>query len=136
MNKKYKLEDFNTDMTADWSSIEDGGDSRKIEISIFSPLVPTHYKNRMENLLNGFISEHNIVNPINDIDSVSGIIAAFIDKNVELDKKYFLSFFIWVKEKGEIENYTIDSPILPLDNHFAKFKECVMNELENLCFCQ
>ncbi len=134
MNIKYKLEDFNTSMTADWSSIEDGGDARKIEISIFSPLVPRYYKNRMDELLNSFISKHGIENPINDIDSVSGIISAFIDKDVELDKKYFLSFFIWVKENGKIEDYIIDNQILPIDNCFAEFKKCVMNELENLIF--
>lgn len=131
---KYKLEDFNTDMTADWSSIEDGGDARKIEISIFNPFIPQYYKNKMDDLLNGFISENNIENPINDVASVSGIISAFIDKNVKLDKKYFLSFFIWVKERGEIESYIIDNYILPTDDHFTKFKECVMNELENLIF--
>lgn len=134
MNIEYKIEDFETDMTADWSSIEDGGDARKIEISIFNPLIPVYYKNRMNDLLNGFISEHNIQNPINDIDSVSGIISAFIDKDVELDKKYFLSFVIWVKENGEIESYTIDVPILSSDNYFPEFKECVMKELENLIF--
>lgn len=134
MSMKYKLEDFNTDITADWSSIEDGGDARKIEISIFNPFVPTYYKNRIDNLLNGFISEHSIENPINDIDSVSGIISAFIDKDVELDEKYFLSFFIWVKEKGKIKNYIIDDQILPIEEHFTKFKACVMKELENLIF--
>lgn len=136
MSIKYKLEDFDTEMTSDWSSIEDGGEARKIEISIFNPLVPKYYKNKMDHLLNDFINENNIENPINDIDSVSGIISAFIDKDMELNKKYFLSFFIWVKEKGKIKSYVIDSQILPLDNDFAKFKECVMNELENLIFCQ
>ncbi len=134
MSIKYKLEDFNTDMTAEWSSIEDGGDARKIEISIFNPLVPRYYRNRMDDLLNGFISEHCIENPINDIDSVSGIVSAFIDNDVELDKKYFLSFFVWVKERGEIESYTIDDQILPTDDHFAGFQECVMAKLENMIF--
>lgn len=53
---------------------------------------------------------------------------------MELDKKYFLSFYILVKEKGEIESYIIDKYILPTDNYFAQFKESVMNELENLIF--
>lgn len=131
---KYKLEDFNTDMTADWSSIEDGGEARKIEISIFNPLVPTYYKNKMNDLLNDFISEHNIENSINDIDSVSGVISAFIDKSMEPNKKYSLSFFIWVKEKGKLETYIIDHQILPSDDYFAEFKECVMKELENSIF--
>ena len=135
MNMKYKLEDFNTDMTADWSSIEDGGEARKIEISIFNPFVPMYYRNRANILLNNFINEYNITNPINEIRLVSGIIVAFIDKNVELDKKYSILFFVYLEEDGEKEDsYMIEDPISPVGNCFAEFKECVMKELENLIF--
>lgn len=137
MSMKYKLEDFNTDMTADWSSIEDGGDARKIEISIFNPFVPTYYKNRVNNLLNNFIEEYNITNPIKEICSVSGVILSFIDKKVALDKKYSILFFIYLEENGEKEDsFMFEDPILSSDDYFAEFKECVMKELENLCFCQ
>lgn len=134
MSIKYKLEDFNTDMTADWSSIEDGGDARKIEISIFNPLIPQYYRNRTDILLNNFIRDHKIKNPTNDIDSISGIVHAFIDKDVKLNEKYSVLFYIYVKENKEIKGYIIEEPILPVNTHFAEFKHCVMKELENLIF--
>lgn len=130
----YKLDDFNTDMNEDWYSVEDGGDARKIEISIYNPLVPTYYRYKADKLLNNFINEHNIINPVNDIDSVSGIIAAFIDKNVEPDKKYYISVFLYLKENNEFQDYIIDYSILPTDKYFAEFKDFIMAELENIIF--
>lgn len=130
----YKLNDFNTDMSKDWYSVEDAGDARKIEISIFNPLVPTYYKNKAKDLLNDFINERNISNPINDIESVSGIIAAFIDKNVELNKKYYISVFLYLKENDELQDHIINYSILPTDKYFAEFKDFIMAELETIIF--
>ncbi len=129
----YKLEDFNTDMEETWYSIEDGGEARKIEISIFNPLVPTYYRDKADDLLNDFIKEHKIRNPINDIDSVSGIIAAFIDKDVALEKKYYISVFIWVKDT-KFQDCIMEGSILPTDECFLEFKEFIMMELENIIF--
>lgn len=130
----YKLEDFNTDMSEGWYSVEDGGEARKIELSIFNPLVPTYYKNKANDLLNDFIKEHNIIDPISYIDSVSGIIAAFIDKDVALDKKYYISVFVYFKENNKFKDSTIDDSILPTDEYFVEFKEFIMTELENIIF--
>ena len=131
---EYNLDDFYTDMTSDWSSIEDSGKARRIEISILNPLVPEDCKRRIVELLNDFIAEHDIKEPLEHIEWVSDILSAFIDKNVEPEEKYFLSLFTSVKDDGETKNDIVTDPILPTDKYFDEFKKCIMSELENMIF--
>ena len=131
---EYNFDDFYSDMKNDWSSIEDGGKARKIEISILNPLVPLDCKNRIAELLNSFIKKHDIREPLENIEWISGIVSAFIDKNVEPGEKYFLSLFTSVKENGKLKSDVVTEPILPTDDYFAEFKRCVMSELENMIF--
>lgn len=131
---EYNFDDFYTDMKNDWSSIEDGGKARKIEISILNPLVPMECKNRIAELLKDFIKKHNIREPLENIEWISGIVSAFIDKNVKPEEKYFLSLLTSVKEDGKQKSDIVTEPILPTDDYFAEFKQCVMAELENMIF--
>ena len=131
---KYTFDDFNTDMTSDWSAIEDGGKASKIEVSILNPLVLEDCKNRIVEMLNGFIAEHDIREPLENIEWISGMVSAFIDKNMEPERKYFLSLLTSVKENGETKSDIVTDPILSTDNYFGEFKKCIMSELENMIF--
>lgn len=99
-----------------------------------NPLVPLDCKNRIAELLNHFIKKHDIREPLENIERISGIVSAFIDKNVEPGKKYFLLLFTSVKENGKLKSDVVTEPILSTDDYFAEFKRCVMSELENMIF--
>lgn len=133
--KKYTFEDFNTDMDADWFFIGDSGGSRRLEISILNPLIPAECRTKIDKLLNDFILKHDMRKPLEDIAAVSGMVSAYINQNVEADKKYSISLLIWVRKEGKTEkDYIIETPILPADKCFFKFKECVTTKLESIIF--
>lgn len=96
--------------------------------------MPPDCKNRIAELLNSFIKKHDIREPLENIEWISGIVSAFIDKNVETGEKYFLSPFTSVKENGKLKSDVVIEPILPTDDYFVEFKRCVMSELENMIF--
>lgn len=131
--ERYKFEDF---IVSDdiWTSVEDGEFGEKIEIDISSPLVPVYYREKMSGLLNDFIKKHGIGKPVESIESVSGLISAYINENVQMDKKYFLSLYVYVRENGDIKDYIVNFPVLPSEEHFSEFKKCVMREFENMVF--
>lgn len=133
MEERYKFEDFTVGNDI-WTSIEDAELGEKMEIDISNPLVPVYYRDQISGLLNDFIKEHGMETPAEDIESVSGLLSAYINENVEMDKKYFLSLYVYVMKDGDIKDYIIDFPVLPSDKHFSEFKKCVMREFENMVF--
>lgn len=129
---KYNFEDFNTYNGK--SAIVDGEFGYRLEVSILNPYVPLHYKNQVLKILNDFIESNSMFVSRESIDSVAGQMIAYIDDEVDTDLKYGLELFAWNNEKKGLKDYIISESILPTDEHFPEFKECIITELKNMTF--
>lgn len=129
---KYKFEDFNT--YNEKSIIVDGEFGYRLEVSILNPYVPSHYKKQVLKMLDDFIESNSIFVSGESIDSIAGQMIAYIDDDVDINSKYALELFVWNNEKNGIKDYIISESILPTDEHFSEFKECIITELINIIF--
>ena len=131
--KIYNFDEFKLE-TDNKSLILDGEYGMKLQMSIFNPLVPTFYQDKALEVLNEFLSKHSSIEVTSE-DSLAAMLEAYIDEEVKIENKYRLVIYLWNEEITEMEKgYVISDAILPTDEHFAEFEECVMSELEYMTF--
>lgn len=129
--KTYTFEDFKLE-TDNRSLIVDGEYGMKLQMSIFNPLVPNFYKEKALEVLNEFLSKHPMIT-VTNTDSLAVMLEVYIDEDVRIENKYRLVIYLWNEEVTEMEDgYVISDAILPMDEHFAEFEKCVMDELRYL----
>lgn len=132
MRKKYSFEDFRLEKD-NGSLIEAGEFGMKLQMSVFNPLVPEYYRNKALDVLNEFLEKHSGIT-ISNVDSLAAMLVAYINEDVDVNKKYRLVIYLW-NEVSEMEkSYVISDVILPMDEHFSEFEECVMWELWYMVF--
>lgn len=130
--RKYSFEDFLMDDDNE-TTIQNSDIGKKIWISVFNPLVPDIFKEKILEELNDFIAKNEYI-PFDKTDTVGAVLEACISKEVEVNEKYRLLIFIWNERKKQAKDYIIDVPILPIEEYFPEFRECIMQELENMIF--
>ena len=108
-NVKYSLNDFTID-TDNYARIEDGIYGAKLELPLFIDEVPTYYKDKAVEAINKFIEQNKNIS-IASIDSIAGVLEAYINKTVNIDEKYGIVVYIWNKEENDIRDYQITLPI-------------------------
>lgn len=128
--KTYSFDDFKLEKD-NRSLILDGEYGMKLQMSIFNPLVPTFYKDRALEVLNRFLSKHPFVEITNE-DSLAAMLEAYIEQNVDADKKYRIVMYLWNEMERNTKDYVVNDAILPTDEHFTEFEKCVMAELRYL----
>lgn len=130
--KEYSYDDFKLEKD-NRSLILDGEYGMKLQMSVFNPLVPTYYRDKALEVLNGFIMDNNVV--VTNEDSLAVMLEAYIDEDVKFEKKYRLVVYLWNEEISEMEHgYVISDAILLTEEHFAEYENCVMSELRYLTF--
>ena len=131
--RNRKVDDFKLEKD-NRSLILDGEYGAKLQMSIFNLLVPTFYQDKTLEVLNQFLSKHSTIEVTSE-DSLAAMLEAYIDEEVKIENKYRLVIYLWNEEITEMEKgYVISDAILPTDEHFAEFEECVMSELEYMTF--
>lgn len=131
--KIYTFDDFKLE-TDNRSLVLDGEYGAKLQMSIFNLLVPTFYQDKALEVLNQFLSKHSTIEVTSE-DSLAAMLEAYIDEDVKIENKYRLVIYLWNDEETEMEDgYVISDAILPTDEFFAEFEECVMCELEYMTF--
>lgn len=129
---RYSFDDFRLEKD-NGSLIEAGEFGMKLQMSVFNLLVPEYYRNKALDVLNEFLEKHSDIT-VSNADSLAAMLEAYIDEDVKVNKKYRLLIYLW-NEASEMEKtYVISDAILPTDEHFAEFEECVMDELGHLTF--
>lgn len=126
--KTYQFEDFILDDDNE-TKIQDV----QIWMSVFNPLVPSILREKALEELNDFIAMNKHI-LFNKTDTVGVVLEAYISREVEIKDKYKFLIFIWNEEEGLEKDYLVEVPILPIEKYFSEFKECIMQELENIIF--
>ena len=63
---------------------------------------------------------------------VDGNLSVCLDRNIPIEQKYRMYVVIILEEGRSVkaEDYIIEVPIVPTDEHFAEFRQCFMDMFE------
>lgn len=107
----------------------------KIIVPIFNEAVPSYYKDNVMETVRAFVDAYSISYGIKlepeDI-YVDGNLSVCLDRKIPMDKKYRLYIVIVLEEgcRAEPQDYVIEVPVLPTDEHFAEFRQCFLDTFE------
>jgi hypothetical protein len=117
-----KLEDYKSATFRDADYIID---EACIEVDIYDSSVPEYYRNLAEQMINKFCEERQIELQPSDV-ILSGL------KSYTFENEHVLVLFI-ENQEGDTIRLNEEIPI-ERDEHFAEFRKCILNALENIFF--
>ena len=114
-----------------------GGDGSgyKIVIPIFNKAVPVFYVEKVMETVGAFLDAYTIDCGISlspESLYVDGNLSVCLDWKIPTEQKYKLYVVIVVGEGNGVkaEDYIIEVPIVPTDEHFAEFRQCFLDMFE------
>ncbi len=130
---KYSFEDFPLEHD-NRTLIHEGIYGYKVEISLFNPNMPKVFMDIALGMLNGYMDNVSKNTSGNDIELVDGSVEAYLEKDMEPDKKYAVCLYVWTKDESTMQDYTGRYQIKPNDRIFHCFREYIMAELKDMVF--
>ena len=107
----------------------------KMAIPIFNKAVPVFYVEKVMEIVEAFIDAYMIACGIPlrpESLCVDGNLSVCLDKDIPIEQKYRMYVVIILEEGRSVkaEDYIIEVPIVPTDEHFAEFRQCFMDMFE------
>lgn len=103
----------------------------KMVIPVFNEAVPAFYVGRVMETAEAFLDAYTVACGTSlrpESLYVDGNLSVCLNWKVPPEQKYKLYIIIVVGEGNDVkaEDYIIEAPVLPMDEHFAEFRQCFM----------
>lgn len=107
----------------------------KMVIPVFNEAVPAFYVGRVMETVEAFIDANMVACGTSlrpESLYVDGNLSVCLDWKIPIDQKYKLYVVIIVDGESNVkaQDYIIEAPVLPTDEHFAEFRQCFLDTFE------
>lgn len=135
MESRHKLEGLVMEQEYVDARIVDSPYGYKMVIPVFNRAVPAFYVGRVTETVDSFLHAYAIACGTSlrpESLYVDGNLSVCLDWKVPPEQKYRLYIIIVVGEGNDVkaEDYIIEAPVLPTDEHFAEFRQCFLDTFE------
>ena len=115
--------------------IVDSPHGYKMVVPLFNEAMPAFYADKAMETIAAFLDAYMIACGTSlrpDSLYVDGNLSVCLDKDIPIEQKYRMYVVIILEEGRSVkaEDYIIEVPIVPTDEHFAEFRQCFMDMFE------
>lgn len=135
MGSRYKLEDLMMEQEYVDARIVDSPYGYKMAVPVFNEAVPAFYVGRVMETVGAFLDAYTVACGTSlrpESLYVDGNLSVCLDWKVPAEQKYRLYIIIVVGGGSGVkaQDYIIEAPVLPTDEHFAEFRQCFLDTFE------
>ena len=119
------------------AKIADSPYGYKMVIPVFNEAVPVFYVEKVMETVEAFMNAYTIACGISlrpESLYVDGNLSVCLDWKIPTEQKYKLYVVIVVGEENGVkaEDYIIEVPIVPTNEHFGEFRQCFLDMFEEM----